>query len=487
MASEPSSIPPAASVALMPSPKAESPRDDGRPARRPRPSKPNNRHIYRFPLPLSVHPLPPLIPHNPLSIVSVILSYMTYFISPPSHDVYSAYFDSNTSSVHVTDEKAVRALWEMGFFGKGNLSRSEPSWLEREKKRRGLLGGNTSEDFTSARRSERRGLKLERARAEKKIIEERLKAEAAARENGTTPLDSPSLPPSENGAIDDTAPSTEKFSLRKARQAKSHESQHLVGQDQEHGAPDSLAGTKMANGSKTVRFSPVVQQKEFVSESTALHLPDSLLGESDAGEETSLKNEEHLQLSNEEAFFLVYGLGALQIFDDKRNTVIPAPSLFSLLRQHSYFPPRESGTIFEPDDPFIISYAVYHHFRSLGWIVRSGVKFGVDYLLYNRGPVFSHAEFAVVVIPSYDDPYWSETEERRDRSARKQARSWWWLHCVNRVQAQVKKSLVVCYVQVPPPHSDPQTNAEHDVGALLAQYRVREISLRRWVPNRTRD
>lgn len=487
MASDPSSILPPASVAPVPSPKPESSRDNDRPARHSRTPKPNCRHIHRFPLPLSVHPLPPLIPHNPLSIVSVLLSYLTFFISSPSHDVYSAYFDSNTSSVHVTDEKAVRALWEMGFFGKGNLSRSEPSWLEREKKRRGLLGGNTSEDITSARRSERRELKLERARTERRIIEERLKAEAAARENAVVPLDSSSLPPSENGATEDTTPSTEKFSLRKARQTKSLPSQHSEGQGQEYNTSDSLTETKMVNGGKTVRFSPVVQEKEFVSESTTLHLPDSLLDENDASDEPSLRNEEHLQLSNEEAFFLVYGLGALQILDDKRSTVIPAPSLFSLLRQHSYFPPRESSTVLEPDDPFIISYSVYHHFRSLGWIVRSGVKFGVDYLLYNRGPVFSHAEFAVVVIPSYDNPYWSETEERRNGSARKQARSWWWLHCVNRVQAQVKKSLVVCYVEVPPPLSDPQANAEHDVGALLAQYRVREISLRRWVPNRSRD
>jgi DNA integrity scanning protein DisA with diadenylate cyclase activity len=34
--------------------------------------------------------------------------------------------------------------------------------------------------------------------------------------------------------------------------------------------------------------------------------------------------------------------------------------------------------------------------------------------------------------------------------AEKQARSWWWMHSVSRVQAQVLKSLVVCYVDVPP-------------------------------------
>lgn len=478
MASETSSLPsttPEAPGASL----AEPPRNNARAARRSRPPKPNYKHIHRFPLPISVHPLPPLIPHNPLSIVSVVLSYLTYLISPPRQEAYCAYFDPETSSVHVTDERAIRALWEMGFFGKGSLSRSEPSWLEREKKRRGLLGGDTSEDVTSARRSERRWLKLERARAEKKAVEERLKAEAAARENGI-PVDRSPSPA--NGTIDGVAPSTEKFSLRKARQAKDKESQRIAGQDVDNTPVCESTFEKKGSNGKTVRFSPVVQEKKFLSESNDLHLPDSMLNGAD--DEFSVKNEEHLQLSNEETFFLVYGLGALQV-SDKQNTIIPASDLFPLLRRHSYFPPRDPSDNVEPDDPFVVSYAVYHHFRSLGWIVRSGVKFGVDYLLYNRGPVFSHAEFAVVVIPSYSHPYWCETEERKERAASKQARSWWWLHCVNRIQAQVKKSLVVCYVEVPPP--DSQSSPENDIGKLLGQYEVREISLRRWVPNRMRD
>jgi tRNA-splicing endonuclease subunit Sen2 len=44
------------------------------------------------------------------------------------------------------------------------------------------------------------------------------------------------------------------------------------------------------------------------------------------------------------------------------------------------------------DNPFLINYVVYHHYRSLGWVVKGGLKFCVDYLLYKRGPVFSHAE-----------------------------------------------------------------------------------------------
>lgn len=44
------------------------------------------------------------------------------------------------------------------------------------------------------------------------------------------------------------------------------------------------------------------------------------------------------------------------------------------------------------DNPFLIHYVAYHHYRSLGWVVKGGIKFCVDYLLYKRGPVFSHAE-----------------------------------------------------------------------------------------------
>lgn len=45
-----------------------------------------------------------------------------------------------------------------------------------------------------------------------------------------------------------------------------------------------------------------------------------------------------------------------------------------------------------PDNPFIVNYVAYHHYRSLGWTIKSGIKFCVDYLLYKRGPVFDHAE-----------------------------------------------------------------------------------------------
>jgi tRNA-splicing endonuclease subunit Sen2 len=439
-----------------------------RPPRTPRPPRPNYRHIHRFPLPVNVHHVPSVIPHNPLSIISVALSYLTFLIYPPRQETYTAYFDSATSSVHVTDEKTIRALWEMGFFGKGSLSRSEPNWLEQEKKRRGLMGGNTVEEATRKRRAERRQLKLERARHEKLAVEERLKAEAAARESSS--VDGSSI----DGAAEAAAISVEKFSVKRAMEARYLERRQQAIRTKNNS--ESANSSQTANSS-SAPLSSVMEKKVAVFNSTA-----TLQGLDDELDLDTLENEEHLQLSTEEAFFLVYGLGALRVVDRNNNVTIPTSSLFSLLRHHSYYPPRPDSSQLEVDDPFMISYAVYHHFRSLGWVVRSGVKFGTDYLLYNRGPVFSHAEFAVIIIPSYSHSYWSETEERREYAASKQARSWWWLHCVNRVQAQVKKSLVICYVEVPPP-----VDSSENIGTELGRYRVREFMLRRWVPNRTRD
>jgi len=66
-------------------------------------------------------------------------------------------------------------------------------------------------------------------------------------------------------------------------------------------------------------------------------------------------------------------------------------------RAHLTIPSSPSDFPLRFDNPFLVNYAVYHHYRSLGWVVRGGIKFCVDYLLYKRGPVFHHAE---LVIPN---------------------------------------------------------------------------------------
>lgn len=380
-----------------------------------RPRRPNYAKLHAQPLPVVTHPLPAFVPHNPLSLLRIAyLICSQYFYPPASHPPqrHVAYLSYETRSVHVTDPASVRALWEQGFFGKGSLSRSEPTWLDREKHRRGILSGQIkAEDYTNKRRQERREMKNERARKEREVIEEQLRKEGKL--------------------VDESSP------------------------DQQNPTDASLAShseeKQPAPSSSTTTFSTDI----------ALDAP--------------IENEEHLQLSLEEAFFLAYGLGVLDVVAARTHKLVEPLALFTLCRSLSSFPPTPAVRA-RPDDPFLLKYVVYHHFRSRGWVVRDGVKFAVDYMVYNRGPVFAHAEFAVHIVPTYSDPYWKGRADTPEQSP------WWWLHCVNRVQSQVLKTLVLVYVEVPPPVEGPVD----DVGAFLGRYKVREFVLKRWVANRMR-
>ena len=412
--------------------------NEPKPPARPKPLRPNFAKLHANPLPLTIHPLPPLIPHNPLSVAHIALVYLSQLLFRPSSHPrprYTGYFDPATHSVHVTDERSVRALWEHGFFGKGSLSRSEPSWLEREKRRLGILAQQTSEEVTRKRREERREFKRERAWKEKAAIEETLRREKLGQTNGS-------------------APETSATALGEASQL-----------------PKSTT-IDLANGSAV---------SDSVKESVR-NVPDSSPGALDSGVAIiDVRNEEHLQLNMEEAMFLAEGLGVLDIYSLEAKKPILSHDLLPLFIAHSSFPPvpKSSLTSIPPDSPFLISYVAYHHFRSLGWVVRPGTKFAVDLLLYNRGPVFSHAEFAVMVLPDYSHPRWREKEQA-------QGKPWHWLHMVNRVQSQVRKTLVVYYVWVPPP-VEGEGVSDMGLKELLGRYRVREIVLKRWIPNRSRD
>lgn len=123
---------------------------------------------------------------------------------------------------------------------------------------------------------------------------------------------------------------------------------------------------------------------------------------------------EHTQLQPEEAFFLLFSLGALSLrssspFDAPCTSPSPTLSILAawrlfLLDGAALLSPPSAGLsspTVDPrlarfDSPFLVNYASYHHFRSMGWVVRSGVKFCADWVLYGLGgPVGGHAECAV--------------------------------------------------------------------------------------------
>ncbi|KAK6373306.1 tRNA splicing endonuclease subunit sen2 [Exophiala oligosperma] len=474
-----------------------------------RPRRPNYNYIHRNLLPIEVHPLPVLIPHNPLSLVAIALSYLTQILAPPRRPTYKGYFSSATSSIHVTDAGTIRKLWEMGFFGRGSLSRSEPTWMDNRKKQ-----GVTAEENTAQRRQQRRQLKQERARKEQEEIEQKLAEESRTKDKVGEVLSENVLKTNARdlndiGSVLDSANGTPTLENQEDKENNSsihgfHEWKNAIEANGIPTPPPTSTSSeashtdgrpvKRLQRTKTVRFSPTIEAREFDLSSPVIspikNPGTTAMEETQPEAEAVQENQEHLNLSLEEAFFLSYGLGVLDIYCDDSDAVLPPSSQLSLFRRHSYSPPRSLSVPAGPDDPFMLSYAVYHHYRSLGWVVRSGVKFSTDYLLYNRGPAFSHAEFAVVIVPSYTHPHWRDSPESTKSIEQKTKKSWWWLHGVNRVQANVHKQLVLCYVDVPPPFvvgGDDKSSRDIDIGLLLSRYKIRDVNVRRWTPNRSRD
>lgn len=67
------------------------------------------------------------------SWLSYILWALNPFAKPQEQDErVIGILDIPSRSVWVYDEEHQLILWRRGFFGKGNLSRSEPTWLKRE-------------------------------------------------------------------------------------------------------------------------------------------------------------------------------------------------------------------------------------------------------------------------------------------------------------------------------------------------------------------
>lgn len=99
-------------------------------------------------------------------------------------------------------------------------------------------------------------------------------------------------------------------------------------------------------------------------------------------------------LSLEEALFLMQSLGKLRFLitdtAEEQSQQLTCDGWARRFARAHKLGPR----------PFLRRYAVYAHFSCNGWSVRSGMKYGVDYLMYEHGgPEYhDHAKYAVKVI-----------------------------------------------------------------------------------------
>ncbi|KAJ2887156.1 tRNA splicing endonuclease subunit sen2 [Coemansia aciculifera] len=177
---------------------------------------------------------------------------------------------------------------------------------------------------------------------------------------------------------------------------------------------------------------------------------------------------EPMQLSFHESLFLCQ-LGCLQV-RDPQGTEYSYEALWRLFCK------------VDRSSEFALKHAAYYYYRSKGWVVRSGLKFGSDFLLYAKGPAHSHAQYSVLVRHSSQElPVTDNTSEEEEQQPQA-IESWQFMLSLSRVTSQVRKTLVLCYID-PPAATDNQS--AHDLSPSdLTQYQVREFVVQRFNANR---
>uniref|UniRef100_A0A182VUW6 tRNA-intron lyase n=1 Tax=Anopheles minimus TaxID=112268 RepID=A0A182VUW6_9DIPT len=96
---------------------------------------------------------------------------------------------------------------------------------------------------------------------------------------------------------------------------------------------------------------------------------------------------EPLCLFLEEAFFLMHTLGILHVKDlfDKQIDTREAFERFRKIKKN-----------------FLACYCAYLYLKSKNWIIKSGIKFGGDFVIYVKGPQFYHASYIVLVQEMFE-------------------------------------------------------------------------------------
>ncbi|NXI10306.1 SEN2 endonuclease, partial [Irena cyanogastra] len=166
---------------------------------------------------------------------------------------------------------------------------------------------------------------------------------------------------------------------------------------------------------------------------------------------------EYLQLSLEEAFFLVYALGCLSIYyGEEPLSIVKLWEVFSEVK---------------PD--FKTTYMAYHYFRGKGWVPKVGLKYGTDLLLYRKGPPFYHASYSVI----------AELVDDNFEGSLRRPLSWMSLSGLNRTTANASKELMLCYLIRP---AD-MTAEEMSTPECMKRIKVQELIVTRWVSSRERS
>lgn len=159
-----------------------------------------------------------------------------------------------------------------------------------------------------------------------------------------------------------------------------------------------------------------------------------------------------IQLSFEEAFYLLYNLKCIKINLQGRCLENEAETWVYMRSKRPNFP---------------VFFKAYSHLRSKNWVLRSGLQYGVDFVAYRHHPSLVHSEYSVLVRSGDSDS---------DR-----LRVWSDIHCTVRLSGSVAKTLLTLHV------SGNSNREELSLPACLDNYIVEEQTISRWSPELSRE
>ncbi|XP_053648108.1 uncharacterized protein Tsen2 isoform X1 [Cherax quadricarinatus] len=180
----------------------------------------------------------------------------------------------------------------------------------------------------------------------------------------------------------------------------------------------------------------------------------------------------YLQLLPEEALFLSYALGCLIVVREEAAVkhsykCSSSSDVQELTIDHMW------STFIEDDPKFAIKYAVYHYYRTKGWVVKSGLKFGADWVLYPVGPPFYHSQYSIMI-----QCVWKDTLDR-DETLSWRELSWTNISAVERLNNHTNKTPLICFVLRPRSLNREKMKKIE----CLRELTIQEVMLSRWNPN----
>ncbi|XP_043495969.1 tRNA-splicing endonuclease subunit Sen2 [Polistes fuscatus] len=397
--------------------------------------------------------------------------------------VYTAHLTDSGSCINNPDE--IATVHSMGFYGKGSLSRGYPTfgrarynappiirnrqWVRRQAwlQEIELLGStaNTSNQFVDVEE------KKEPSNNEKKSEESDIMDIDVNVSNITTNEDNNKQIFNDNEFCEIVPSSSEEdICIIVNKESEKNIDKTVIKESDETISKDESIDLDNSDNCDSVTTNTLNESDKSDVQKQLLVLPDS-----DSETENYLENVkpriemesfpvmESLHMSFEETFFLMFALDCLQLihFDG---------SLMDIHSAWLYF--------CEEDKNFIQNYVVYHYFRSKGWVVKSGLKYGGDFLLYKQGPSFYHASY-IVIIDVVDADSLTKIPSKSSRKT-----SWSNLIGLDRLSECAAKEILFAQVLWP---SSISLNSGPSNPHMLSEFTVRELLWRRWNPKHNQD